>query len=40
LIEWLPAHIPPSGRCASSYDYRLDNMIFDTSSTRVLAVLD
>jgi aminoglycoside phosphotransferase (APT) family kinase protein len=41
LIEWLPAHIPPSGPVRLVHgDYRLDNMIFDTSSTRVLAVLD
>src|SRR6266853_2086519 len=41
LIEWLPAHIPPSGPVRLVHgDYRLDNMIFDTGSTRVLAVLD
>jgi aminoglycoside phosphotransferase (APT) family kinase protein len=41
LIEWLPAHIPPSGPMRLVHgDYRLDNMIFDTGSTRVLAVLD
>ncbi len=41
LIEWRPAHIPPSGPVRLVHgDYRLDNMIFDTGSTRVLAVLD
>src|SRR5689334_2106842 len=41
LIEWLPANIPPSGPVRLVHgDYRLDNMIFDTGSTRVLAVLD
>jgi len=41
LIEWLPANIPPSGPVRLVHgDYRLDNMIFDTKSARVLAVLD
>jgi aminoglycoside phosphotransferase (APT) family kinase protein len=41
LIEWLPAHIPPAGPVRLVHgDYRLDNMIFEVSSPRVLAVLD
>jgi aminoglycoside phosphotransferase (APT) family kinase protein len=41
LIEWLPKHIPPAGPVRLVHgDYRLDNMIFETSSPRVLAVLD
>ena len=41
LIEWLPAHIPPAGPVRLVHgDYRLDNMIFETDSPRVLAVLD
>ncbi len=41
LIEWLPAHIPPSGPVRLVHgDYRLDNMIFEPGSPRVMAVLD
>jgi aminoglycoside phosphotransferase (APT) family kinase protein len=45
LIEWLPAHIPASGRDDTQVaivhgDYRLDNLIFHASEPRVLAVLD
>jgi aminoglycoside phosphotransferase (APT) family kinase protein len=41
LIEWLPAHIPPSGPVRLVHgDYRLDNMIFEKNSPGVLAVLD
>jgi aminoglycoside phosphotransferase (APT) family kinase protein len=45
LIDWLPAHIPASARDESQVgivhgDYRLDNLIFDTTSPRVSAVLD
>ena len=41
LIEWLPGHIPPAGPVRLVHgDYRLDNMIFDVTSPRVLAVLD
>ena len=41
LIEWLPRHIPPGERTALVHgDFRLDNMIFDRSAPRVLAVLD
>ncbi|WKB52935.1 phosphotransferase family protein [Eleftheria terrae] len=45
LIEWLPAHIPASGRDDRQVsivhgDYRLDNLIFHPSEPRVLAVLD
>jgi aminoglycoside phosphotransferase (APT) family kinase protein len=41
LIEWLPANIPPAGPVRLVHgDYRLDNMIFEKDSPRVLAVLD
>ncbi|MEP7281080.1 MAG: phosphotransferase [Rubrivivax sp.] len=45
LIDWLPAHVPPSARDAAEVsvvhgDYRLDNLIFHPSEPRVLAVLD
>ncbi|MSP47310.1 MAG: phosphotransferase family protein [Xanthobacteraceae bacterium] len=41
LIKWLPAHIPPAGPVRLVHgDYRLDNMIFEKDSPRVLAVLD
>jgi aminoglycoside phosphotransferase (APT) family kinase protein len=42
LIEWLAANMPPDdGRVALVHgDYRIDNMIFDSGSTRLLAVLD
>jgi aminoglycoside phosphotransferase (APT) family kinase protein len=41
LIEWLPAHIPPSGPLRLVHgDYRLDNLIVHRSEPRVLAVLD
>ncbi|MBL8328761.1 MAG: phosphotransferase [Rubrivivax sp.] len=45
LIEWLPAHIPPSARedarpSIVHGDYRLDNVIFHPTEPRILAVLD
>jgi aminoglycoside phosphotransferase (APT) family kinase protein len=41
LIEWLPAHIPPSGPARLVHgDYRLDNLIVAPDAPRVLAVLD
>jgi aminoglycoside phosphotransferase (APT) family kinase protein len=45
LVEWLPAHIPAAARDESKVsivhgDYRLDNLMFDASQPRVLAVLD
>jgi aminoglycoside phosphotransferase (APT) family kinase protein len=45
LIDWLPAHIPPSARDSQQLtivhgDYRLDNLIFDAAAPRVSAVLD
>jgi len=45
LMEWLPAHIPPSGRDEAQVsvvhgDYRLDNLVFHPSEPRVLAILD
>jgi aminoglycoside phosphotransferase (APT) family kinase protein len=45
LIEWLPAHIPPSARDEAQVsivhgDYRLDNLMFDANESRAIAVLD
>jgi aminoglycoside phosphotransferase (APT) family kinase protein len=42
LVDWLGANMPPDdGRVALVHgDYRIDNMIFDTISPRLLAVLD
>ena len=45
LIEWLPQHIPASARDESQAsivhgDYRLDNLIFHPTESKVLAVLD
>jgi len=45
LIEWLPAHIPASARDDTQVsvvhgDYRLDNLMFDASAPRAIAVLD
>jgi aminoglycoside phosphotransferase (APT) family kinase protein len=42
VIDWLGEHMPPDdGRVALVHgDYRIDNMIFDASSPRLLAVLD
>ncbi len=45
LMDWLPAHIPPSAaRHAKGSvvhgDYRLDNLVFNPTEPRILAVLD
>ncbi|CAN5841032.1 phosphotransferase [soil metagenome] len=45
LIEWLPSNIPPSARDETQVsvvhgDYRLDNVMFDASEPRAIAVLD
>ena len=45
LIEWLPAHIPASARDDGQVavvhgDYRLDNLVFDATEPRIIAVLD
>jgi aminoglycoside phosphotransferase (APT) family kinase protein len=42
VIGWLGEHMPPDdGRVALVHgDYRIDNMIFDASSPRLIAVLD
>jgi aminoglycoside phosphotransferase (APT) family kinase protein len=41
LIEWLPAHVPPSDETAVVHgDYRIDNVILHPTEPRILAVLD
>jgi aminoglycoside phosphotransferase (APT) family kinase protein len=41
LIEWLPKTLPEQTRTSVVHgDYRIDNMIFDATEARVLAVLD
>jgi aminoglycoside phosphotransferase (APT) family kinase protein len=45
LIEWLPAHLPPSALdssrvCIVHGDYRLDNLVFHPTEPRIVAVLD
>jgi len=41
LLQWLPANIPPGEETALVHgDYRLDNLIFDAGSPRMLALVD
>ncbi len=42
LLEWLPAHLPVDDEAVAIVhgDFRLDNLIFDHQSPRVLAVID
>lgn len=45
LMEWLPRNIPPMARDDSMVsivhgDYRLDNLMFDATQPKVIAVLD
>ena len=45
LMDWLPAHMPASARDESQVavvhgDFRLDNLVFDATDPRVVAVLD
>jgi aminoglycoside phosphotransferase (APT) family kinase protein len=41
LVEWLPQHIPPEEKATIVHgDFRSDNMIFDLTEPRVVAVID
>ena len=41
LIDWLPAHVPAGDETAIVHgDYRMDNLIFDPTEARIVAVLD
>ncbi|MDO9090460.1 MAG: phosphotransferase [Burkholderiaceae bacterium] len=45
LIHWLPAHLPAGARDSAAPaivhgDFRLDNLVFDATEPRVIAVLD
>lgn len=41
LIEWLPASAPVQGQTSIVHgDYRFDNLVFDNSNAKVVAVLD
>ena len=41
LIDWLPRTLPEQSRTSIVHgDYRIDNMIFDATDARVIAVLD
>ncbi|CAJ0581897.1 unnamed protein product, partial [Mesorhabditis spiculigera] len=41
LGQWLEKHLPKNGRVTLVHgDYRIDNLMFDRGSTKVLAVLD
>jgi aminoglycoside phosphotransferase (APT) family kinase protein len=41
LLGWLPANIPPGDETALVHgDYRIDNLIFDARSPRMLAIVD
>ena len=41
LIDWLPRHMPPEEPVRITHgDFRIDNLIFDRSQPRILAVID
>ncbi len=41
MMDWLPAHLPSQSRSSLVHgDYRLDNLIFDATTMRVIGVLD
>jgi aminoglycoside phosphotransferase (APT) family kinase protein len=41
LIEWLPCHLPPEGEPRIVHgDYRIDNLIYHPTESRVIGVLD
>ena len=41
LLEWVPAHIPPTGpTCIAHGDFRVQNIMFHPTEPRVVAVLE
>jgi aminoglycoside phosphotransferase (APT) family kinase protein len=41
LMEWLPKHLPAQDEATIAHgDYRIGNLLFDTTESRVVAVLD
>jgi aminoglycoside phosphotransferase (APT) family kinase protein len=41
LLAWLPGHVPPGDETAVVHgDYRIDNLVFDRTAPRIIAILD